>query len=75
MDSLEVIVKFNLDSTLSIMRIKWQDMVYDTSYRIFYQWPENNLTHCYSIDEKQNKIFELTYDNYYTWNMIKEETL
>ncbi len=75
MDSLEVIVRFNLDSTLSIMKIKWQDMVYDTSYRFFYQWPENDLTHCCAIDEKQNKIFELTYDSYYTWNMIKEEEI
>ena len=75
MKSLELIVQFNLDSTLNILKIKWFDIVYDTSYKMFCQWPEDNLTHCIAICEKQNKMFELTYDSYYKWNIVKTESI
>jgi hypothetical protein len=75
MNSLELIVRFNLDSTLSIMKIKWFDIVYDTSYKMFSQWNEDNLMHCVAICEKQNKMFELTFDNYFKWDVINSESL
>jgi len=81
LDDLEIIVKFgmvcDLAGIISIKKIKYRDIVYANDFRMICQWAElqDGLYHIIIICNEKNMMFELTYDRFFTWQVLKNDKL